>query len=419
MNKKLLLLVTLINTTTFSAEIPQATQKDAYYDRWQETFHGDIKIDLNNLKGEIPQEIKQILECMQNRTGNCSPAYVFYGPPGNGKTALGKAIAKEIQGIYLSASSADFEGSYNGTGSARMIRFFERAKQLAEYAPVILAIDEIDGLAANLGKSIDPNTQQFAQTYQQLLTCLDSLPKDNSIILIGTTNRRTALDQALTRPERAQTVEIMPPNEDARRAILKNYIQQHSNSIKENVYSVIAKKSEGFCAAAFETMAKMALIDGTITEKSLYEAFNKITKIENENKAAAKYHTKKEEIKDLTAIYQLENLKIQRIVLIGGLGAVAGGAVGAVVYFGPAVVAAAAAKVSTVFAGGAATTTTAGTAATTATVVAGSTAATAGTATTTTVAGAMTAKTAMGLGSAIGASTFSVIAKKTEIRPNE
>lgn len=328
MNKKILLLITLINTATFSAEIPQATQKDAYYDKWQETFHGDIKIDLNNLKGELPQEIKQIIECMQNKTGNCAPAYIFYGPPGNGKTALGKAIAKEVNGVYLSASSADFEGSYIGTGPERMVRFFKRAKQLSEFAPVILSIDEIDGLAANLGKSIDPNTQHFAQTYHQLLTCLDNLPKDNSIVLIGTTNRRIALDQALTRPQRAQTIEIMVPTEEARKAILKNYVQQHSNEIKENVYATIAKKSEGFCAAAFETMAKMALINGTITEQSLYEAFNKVTKLEKENKAAAKYHAKKEETKEKLAENQLKLTKHQIRMLYGAEGGVFGAVVG-------------------------------------------------------------------------------------------
>lgn len=302
----------LLFNLSLATELPNHAEKDPYFDRWQETFYGDIKPNLNNFKGDIPEEIKKIIDCMKNRTGNCAPAYILYGPPGNGKTTLGQVIAKEVQGVFLSTSSSDFEGHLNGTGAERLEKLFERAYQLASFAPVIISIDEIDSLATHLGKTIDTNVQHLAQTYQKLLKHLDNLPKNNEIILLGTTNRRMALDQALTRHGRAESVEIQSPNLDSRKAILKHYVQLHANTVNEKLFDEIAKKCEGFSASSFEKMAKLALVNGSISEKSLKDAWTKITKLEKENRTAADYHAKKEENKDKLVEEQRDALKWQK-----------------------------------------------------------------------------------------------------------
>lgn len=278
-----------------TSEIPVQTEKDAYYDRWQETSYRDIEADLNNFKGEIPEEIKKIIECMQKRTGNCSPAYIFYGPPGNGKTMLGQVVAKEVEGVYLSMSSSDFEGPYTGTGPKRMEHFFQRAVQISKHVPVVMSIENIDSLVVNPISNLDDCTMQYAQTYHKLLNCIDSLPANNQIILIATTNRITSIDGKLKKPGRAETIEIKSPNQESRKAILKHYVSQYPNTIQEKLFDTISKNSEGFCSASFESMAKFASVNGSINEKSLNEAFNKVAKIEKENKEAAEYQARLKE----------------------------------------------------------------------------------------------------------------------------
>lgn len=76
-------------------------------------------------------------------------------------------------------------------------RFVEAAK---EKAPCVIFIDEIDSVGAKRTNSV---LHPYAnQTINQLLSEMDGFHQNEGVIVLGATNRRDDLDQALLRPGR-------------------------------------------------------------------------------------------------------------------------------------------------------------------------------------------------------------------------
>ena len=68
---------------------------------------------------------------------------LLYGPPGNGKTFLVKALAGEEGLNFLYASASEFINMYVGTGPASVRRLFNEARK---NSPCLLFIDEADSI---------------------------------------------------------------------------------------------------------------------------------------------------------------------------------------------------------------------------------------------------------------------------------
>lgn len=75
--------------------------------------------------------------------------------------------------------------------------FIESAK---ERSPCVIFIDEIDSVGAKRTNSV---LHPYAnQTINQLLSEMDGFHQNEGVIVLGATNRRDDLDQALLRPGR-------------------------------------------------------------------------------------------------------------------------------------------------------------------------------------------------------------------------
>lgn len=123
---------------------------------------------------------------------------LLFGPPGVGKTMLAKAIAKESGVGFISCSGSDFDEVFVGVGAGRVKSLFELA---AVNAPCIIFIDEIDCIGRRR-RGGDGASQDHNQTLNALLQKMDGLNSYNGIVVIGATNRKEDLDDALMRPGR-------------------------------------------------------------------------------------------------------------------------------------------------------------------------------------------------------------------------
>ena len=68
---------------------------------------------------------------------------ILYGPPGNGKTMFGKAIAHEIAAPFFYASGAQLRSKWHGESEQNLSRLLKAA---ASRPVAVLFLDEIDGL---------------------------------------------------------------------------------------------------------------------------------------------------------------------------------------------------------------------------------------------------------------------------------
>ncbi|WP_338739162.1 AAA family ATPase [Haloplanus salilacus] len=139
---------------------------------------------------------------------------LLYGPPGTGKTLLARAVAAESGVNFVRVRGPELLDRYVGESEKAVREVFDRARGAA---PAIVFFDEIDAVATardDAGEVVD-------RVVSQLLTEFDAAADNPGLIVLAATNRKAALDPALLRTGRLEShVEVPPPDEAARRAIL-------------------------------------------------------------------------------------------------------------------------------------------------------------------------------------------------------
>ncbi|XP_043642395.1 ATP-dependent zinc metalloprotease YME1L isoform X1 [Drosophila teissieri] len=244
----------------------------------------EINVTFEDVKGcdEAKQELKEVVEFLKspekfsNLGGKLPKGVLLVGPPGTGKTLLARAVAGEAKVPFFHAAGPEFDEVLVGQGARRVRDLFKAAKARA---PCVIFIDEIDSVGAKRTNSV---LHPYAnQTINQLLSEMDGFHQNAGVIVLGATNRRDDLDQALLRPGRFD-VEVMvsTPDFTGRKEILSLYLTKILHD--EIDLDMLARGTSGFTGADLENMinqaALRAAIDGaeTVSMKHLETARDKV-----------------------------------------------------------------------------------------------------------------------------------------------
>ena len=240
----------------------------------------------------IPEAIEEVSEIVaflkdpqvyQDAGAKPPRGILLQGPAGCGKTLLARALAGEAGVPFLSQSGSDFIEMYVGVGAKRMRKVFKTAR---ECQPAIVFIDEIDAIGGNRDASIS-STDEHLQTINQLLTEMDGFDNQDSVIVIGATNRGESLDPALLRPGRFdRIVTVDQPAKDGRKEILEHYAVGHPFAADID-FDKLATHTYGFSGAQLEAVmnqaatlaARRAVTTGTspvITEEDIEEGLSRV-----------------------------------------------------------------------------------------------------------------------------------------------
>ena len=164
---------------------------------------------------------------------------LLYGPPGNGKTLIAKAVANSLAvraaersengkktGYFLNIKGPELLDKYVGETERQIRDIFSAARDKARAGhPVVVFFDEMESLfrTRGSGRSSDVETT----IVPQLLAEIDGVERLDNVIVIGATNREDMIDPAVLRPGRLDVkIRINRPNRAGAAEIFGLYLTE-------------------------------------------------------------------------------------------------------------------------------------------------------------------------------------------------
>ncbi|XP_021726132.1 vesicle-fusing ATPase-like [Chenopodium quinoa] len=193
---------------------------------------------------------------------------LLFGPPGTGKTLMARQIGKMLNGKDPKiVNGPEVLSKFVGETEKNIRDLFADAEQdqrtRGDQSDLhVIIFDEIDAICKSRGSTRD-GTGVHDSIVNQLLTKIDGVEALNNVLLIGMTNRKDLLDEALLRPGRLEVqVEISLPDEAGRFQIL----EIHTTKMKENSFlapdvnlAELAARTKNYSGAELEGVVKSAV----------------------------------------------------------------------------------------------------------------------------------------------------------------
>ena len=192
---------------------------------------------------------------------------LLYGPPGTGKTLIARTLANALNvAEFKVVNGPELFDKFVGETEKKIRDLFTNAekdqKENGDEAGLhVIVFDEIDSICKARG-TITSGTGVNDSAVNQLLTKIDGVDSLNDIIVIGMTNRKDLIDEAILRPGRLELhIEVSLPDEKGRLQIFNI----HTKKMRENKVldddvdlAKLAKMTKNYTGADIESMVKLA-----------------------------------------------------------------------------------------------------------------------------------------------------------------
>ena len=182
--------------------------------------------------------------------------FLFYGPPGCGKTFIVEALAGESKLPLYKVDKSVYDSSYKGESVEKLKKIFEQLykkfEETGEYS--ILFFDEADSIFPKRGSGSNLNDEETNTMLQYLNNCTRK-----GVIPILATNFLDKIDSAVLRTGRVGThIEIPTPDFEARKEIFNIAIKDKdiAKGITDKDLIELANMLEGFTSSDISYIAK-------------------------------------------------------------------------------------------------------------------------------------------------------------------
>lgn len=188
-------------------------------------------------------------------TGLRRPAkgLLLFGPPGNGKTMLAKAVASESNATFFNVSASSLTSKWVGEAEKLVRTLFMVA---ISRQPSVIFIDEIDSImSARLANEHDASRRLKSEFLVQF-DGVTSNP-DDLVIVIGATNMPQELDDAVLR-RLVKRIYVPLPDENVRRLLLKHKLKGQAFSLPGEDLERLVKETEGYSGSDLQALCEEA-----------------------------------------------------------------------------------------------------------------------------------------------------------------
>ncbi|KRH95111.1 AAA+-type ATPase [Pseudoloma neurophilia] len=213
-------------------------------------------------------------------TGLRSPpkGILLFGPPGTGKTMLGKCIASQIDSTFFSISASSLTSKWMGESEKTVKFLFQIAR---EKAPSVIFIDEIDSL---LSKRAEGESEGGRKIKTEFLVQFDGILSDQpveskdvpetelddkehiikyqnkSVLVIGATNRPQEIDEAVRR-RFVKRVYVPLPDQNGIKDLLKTLLSKYECTIQDSEYDMLSEKLIGYSGSDVYNLCREAVME--------------------------------------------------------------------------------------------------------------------------------------------------------------
>ncbi len=186
---------------------------------------------------EYPILHQEIIDKMEYRLPK---GFLFYGPPGCGKTLIGKAILsdiiaklgekaegqKELQGRFIHVKGPEILNMWLGESERKVREIFQKAREYKQQGQFpFIFIDEAESV---LGTRQALRINNISNTLVPMFCAeMDGIQSVRDTVVILATNRPDLIDPAILRPGRIdRKIKVGRPDRKGCEAILKVYLKK-------------------------------------------------------------------------------------------------------------------------------------------------------------------------------------------------
>ncbi len=194
---------------------------------------------------KVKEEVRKVLEypllhqeILNQMEYQMPKGFLFYGPPGCGKTLIGKAILTEVirklseqeeselQGRFIHVKGPEILNMWLGESERKIREIFKKARDYREKGQIpFIFIDEAESI---LGTRQAWRGSNINNTVVPMFCAeMDGIQSLRETVVILATNRPDLIDPAIIRPGRIdRKIKVSRPNREECKAILRVYLKE-------------------------------------------------------------------------------------------------------------------------------------------------------------------------------------------------